>query len=93
MSNESMIAGDAMRRLSVAIDALETAAARRLAAERADADRLAELDLMRRDRARLAEQLDAALARTAAYEQVFPEMERKVERAAELLGDALAREE
>jgi hypothetical protein len=88
-----MIAGDAMRRLSVAIDALETAAARRLAAERADADRLAELDLMRRDRARLAEQLDAALARNAAYEQAFPDLERKVERAAELLGDALAREE
>lgn len=82
-----------MRRLSVAIDALETAAARRLAAERADADRLAELDLMRRDRARLAEQLDAALARNAAYEQAFPDLERKVERAAELLGDALAREE
>jgi Domain of unknown function (DUF4164) len=84
---------DALRRLASAMDSLEAAAARRLAAERADADRLAELDLMRADRGRLAEQLDAALARNTAYEQALPDMERKVERAIELMGDALAQED
>ncbi|MGL5115586.1 MAG: DUF4164 family protein [Beijerinckiaceae bacterium] len=88
----NLIAAEALKRLSVAVDLLEAAATRRLAAERADADRLTELDLMRADRVRLAEQLDAAMARNAAYDQALPDMERKVERAMELMGDALARE-
>jgi Domain of unknown function (DUF4164) len=90
---DKAIAVDALRRLAGAMEMLESAAARRLAVERADADRLAELDLMRADRMRLAEQLDAALVRNAAYELALPDMERKVERAMELMGDALAQED
>lgn len=91
--SENPITAEALRRLAEAMDILESAAARRLAVERADADRLAELDLMRADRIRMAEQLDASLARNAAYEQALPDMERKVERAMELMSDALARED
>lgn len=86
--NASPIAA-ALRRLDEAVDALEAAANRRLAAEKADADRLAELDLMRVDRSRLADLLDEALARNDLHDRMRAELDGRVERAIALVTDAL----
>jgi hypothetical protein len=79
----------ALQRLGSAIDLLDAAAARRLAAEKGEAARLMELELMRGDRARLAELLDQAMARNQALEAAQDEAERRIEQAMALVGEAL----
>jgi Domain of unknown function (DUF4164) len=83
----------ALRRLVSAIDLLDGAALRKLAADRADQARATELELMRGDRAKLAELLDQALARGRALEAAQDEATARVDRAMELVRDALSQQE
>ena len=80
----------ALHRLGAAVDLLDAAAARRLQAERAGATRSTELELMRGDRARLAELLDQALSRGRALETAQNEAAKRVDRAIGLVTEALA---
>jgi hypothetical protein len=83
----------ALRRLVSAVDLLDGAALRKLAADRADQARATELELMRGDRAKLAELLDQALARGRALEAAQDEATARVDRAMELVRDALSQQE
>lgn len=80
----------ALQRLGSAIDLLDAAAARRLQAEKTEAARSTELELMRGDRARLAELLDQALSRGRALEAAQEEAAKRVDRAIGLVTEALA---
>jgi hypothetical protein len=80
----------ALQRLGSAIDLLDAAAARRFAGEKAEAARSMELELMRGDRARLAELLDQALARARALEAARDEATLRIDRAIGLVTEALA---
>ena len=71
----------ALSRLAGALDALEGAIAQRLEGERGGQDREAERAAMAEDRARLALELDAALARLAGLDATLREADRRVERA------------
>jgi predicted nucleic acid-binding Zn-ribbon protein len=71
----------ALSRLRAALERLETAAARRIEADRSRADLEEELAIMQDDRSRLAQELDAALTRTAAVEKTRDEVLRRVARA------------
>jgi Domain of unknown function (DUF4164) len=83
----------ALQRLDAAVDLLDAAALRRLSAERADQARATELELMRGDRAKLAELLDQALSRGRALEAAQQEATLRVDRAMELVRGALAEKE
>jgi uncharacterized protein YggU (UPF0235/DUF167 family) len=80
MTAHSSLAG-ALQQLGAAIDVLDGAAGRRLQADKADAGRATELELMRGDRARLAEQLDEALAKGKAREALLKELSQRVDAA------------
>lgn len=80
----------ALERLDVAVRALEGAAERRAAADAARADAGAAQLVFRDEHARLAAELDAALARNAALERVTDEVAARVERAGEAVRSALA---
>ena len=71
----------ALARLEKALDELEAAAQRRLDEEMSLADLEEELAVMQDDRSRLAQDLDAALARAAGVEKTRDEVLRRVERA------------
>jgi hypothetical protein len=79
----------ALERLGSAVDLLDAAAMRRLTAERADQARATELQLMRGDRAKLAELLDQALSRGRALEAAQLEASVRVDRAMTLVRGAL----
>jgi Domain of unknown function (DUF4164) len=79
----------ALERLGSAVDLLDAAAMRRLTAERADQARATELQLMRGDRAKLAELLDQALSRGRALEAAQLEASARVDRAMTLVRGAL----
>jgi predicted nucleic acid-binding Zn-ribbon protein len=81
---------DAMKRLESALGGLETAIARRLEAERRRGDLETELQLMQDDRARLAVELDGALARLTRVEAGTSDVGERVRRAIEAIEDALA---
>ncbi len=87
----------ALTRFERALDALDSAAARRLEDEASLADLEEELAVMQDDRSRLALDLDAALARAATVEKTRDEVLRRVERAragvAAVLGVPLPRDE
>jgi chromosome segregation ATPase len=72
---------EALRRLASALDLLEAATARRVAAEAARADLTEELAVMQDDRARLALDLDAALARAKRLEATGQQVSRRIEKA------------
>ncbi len=91
MSDASLPLVSALQRLGSAIDLLDAAAARRVSAERNEASRATELELMRGDRAKLAELLDQALARGRALENVQADVTARVDRAIGLVQGALAR--
>jgi chromosome segregation ATPase len=82
---------DAMRRLSAALDELETTVARRLEAELSHADLEEELAVMQDDRSRLALELDAALAHKSALEKARDEVLTRLDRTSDgiraVLGD------
>ncbi len=80
----------ALQRLGAAVDLLDAAAARRIASERNGQARAMELELMRADRARLAELLDQATARGKALENAHAEIEARVDKAIDLVTEALS---
>ena len=90
MSDTSLPLVSALQRLGAAVDLLDAAAARRFSADRSDAARSTELELMRGDRAKLAELLDQALARGRALENVHKDITARVDRAIGLVQGALA---
>ena len=79
-----------LRRLAAALDQLETAAEGRgrLAAARSDVED--ELAVMQDDRARLAVELDGALARAKTLASANAEVSRRLERASEAIRAVLA---
>ncbi|MGL4637109.1 MAG: DUF4164 domain-containing protein [Beijerinckiaceae bacterium] len=89
MSETSLPLSSALQRLGSAIDLLDAAATRRLTAERADAARATELELMRGDRAKLAELLDQALSRGRALEAAQQDVTARLDSAIGLVRDVL----
>jgi hypothetical protein len=89
MSDPSLPLVSALQRLGSAIDLLDAAAARRLSADRMDAARVTELELMRGDRVKLAELLDRALSRGRALETTQQDAIVRVDRAIDLVRGAL----
>lgn len=71
----------ALRRLNTAIDLLEAAAERRRQGGLARGDSAEELAIMQDDRARLAAELDGALARGRSLDLAHGEVARRIERA------------
>jgi ABC-type transporter Mla subunit MlaD len=83
----------ASRRLALALEALDAAAERRREADRS-ADILAtQIHALGDDRARLAGELDSAVARARALESANREVVRRVARAIETIHGVLASEE
>jgi predicted nucleic acid-binding Zn-ribbon protein len=80
-----------VRRLEAALGLLEAAVTRRLEAERRRGDLETELQIMQDDRARLAVELDGALARLHRVEAATSDIGRRVERAAGAIRDVLGR--
>ena len=89
MSDASLPLVSALQRLGSAIDLLDAAAARRLMADRNDVSRSTELELMRGDRAKLAELLDQALSRGRALEAVQHDITGRIDTAIDLVKGAL----
>lgn len=83
----------ALERLDAAIDLLDAAAMRRLSTDRQDQARATELELMRGDRAKLAELLDKALSRGRALEAAQQEATLRVDRAITLVREVLSEKE
>jgi Domain of unknown function (DUF4164) len=90
MTTPSSSLKDALQQLAAAIDVLDGTAGRRLQADKADAGRATELELMRGDRARLAEQLDEALARGKTREATYKALSQRVDSAISHVQNALA---
>lgn len=84
---------EALRRLEGAVGLMEAAVARRIEVERRRGDLETELQLMQDDRARLAVDLDGTLSRLRRHEAAAEDVGRRVERAAAVIGDVLARAE
>jgi predicted nucleic acid-binding Zn-ribbon protein len=80
-----------VRRLEAALGLLEAAVTRRLEAERRRGDLETELQIMQDDRARLAVELDGAMARLHRVEAATSDIGRRVERAAGAIRDVLGR--
>lgn len=78
----------ALKRLDAALAGLEAAAARRGETERRRGDLELELSLMQDDRARLAVELDGALAKLDRLEAAAAEVDRRIERAMGAITDA-----
>jgi hypothetical protein len=88
MSQPAM--GDAIEKLRSAVDLLDAAAMRRLSSERSEQARQTELELMRGDRAKLAELLDQALSRGRTLENAQKQAQDSVDRAIALVRQTLA---
>jgi hypothetical protein len=82
---------DGVRRLEAALGLLEAAVTRRLEAERRRGDLETELQIMQDDRARLAVELDGAMARLHRVEAATSDIGRRVERAAGAIREVLGR--
>jgi Domain of unknown function (DUF4164) len=80
----------AIEKLRSAVDLLDAAAMRRLSSERSEQARQTELELMRGDRAKLAELLDQALARGRTLESAQKQAQDSVDRAIALVQQTLA---
>jgi predicted nucleic acid-binding Zn-ribbon protein len=72
---------DSLKRFASALDHLEAAGERLAIADRVRADLEDELSVMQDDRARLAAELDGALARARALEHANEDVRERVERA------------
>lgn len=81
MTSTTQRLDDAFRRLSAALEQLETTVARRIESELSHADLEEELAVMQDDRSRLALELDAALAQKIDLEKTRDEVLRRLERA------------
>ena len=86
----SLTLDDAMKRLENALGLLEATIARRLDAERRRGDLETELQLMQDDRARLALELDGALARLRRFEAAAEDVGERVRRAIGSVEEVLA---
>jgi hypothetical protein len=86
----SLSLDDALSRLDGALGLLEVAVARRLEAERRRGDLETELQIMQDDRARLAVELDAALARLHRVEAAADDVGARIQRAMGAVRDVLA---
>jgi predicted nucleic acid-binding Zn-ribbon protein len=82
---------NALIRLDSALAQLEGAARRRIEAERGRANLETELTLMQDDRARLASELDGAMARLGAVESAAGDVEQRLERAMNVVGAVIER--
>lgn len=71
----------ALARLGAAVGLLEAAASRRIEGDRSKSSLETELALMQDDRARLAVELDSALARSNRLEGTAEELARRIDRA------------
>lgn len=87
----SAVLDEAMQRLAASLSALETAAARRLEAERSRADLELELQIMGDDRARLAVELESASTRLAQVEAAAEHVGDRVHHAIGSIRDVLTR--
>jgi Domain of unknown function (DUF4164) len=81
---------EALQKLRGAVDLLDAAAMRRMSAERSEHARQTELELMRGDRAKLAELLDQALSRGRTLEAAQKQAQDSVDRAIQLVRQTLA---
>ncbi len=79
-----------LSRMDQALAQLEIAVAHRLEIERRRGDLETELQIMQDDRARLAVELDGAMARLNRVEAVTSEIGRRVQRAAGAVRDVLS---
>lgn len=77
----------ALKRLAHALESLEAADERRAAANRMRADLEEELGVMQDDRARLAAELDGALARNRTLALANADVAHRLERAETMLGE------
>jgi predicted nucleic acid-binding Zn-ribbon protein len=82
---------NALARLDGALGQLEAAARRRVDAERGRANLETELALMQDDRARLAAELDGAMARLGHVEAAAADVDQRLERAMTVVGAVIAR--
>ncbi len=76
---------EALKRLNAALDQLDAAATRRAQADAGRDNLHEELTVMQDDRARLAVELDAALARTRTLSLANDEVRQRLEKTAALL--------
>jgi len=83
----------ASRRLALALDALEAAVERRREAARAEDSRATQIHALGDDRARLAGELDQAVARARALESANREVAKRIAQAIETIRGVLASEE
>ncbi len=81
---------DAMKRLENALGLLEASVSRRLDLEHRRGDLETELQIMQDDRARLAVELDAALARLHRVEAAADDVGARIQRAMGAVRDVLA---
>jgi hypothetical protein len=89
MSNDVSTLAIALKRLGSAIDQLDQAASRKQSNERASAARATELEMMREDRAKLADLLDQALARGRSLETATQDISARLEMAISMTKEAL----
>lgn len=82
---------DALKRLDAALGLLEAAVGRRLEVERRRGDLETELQIMQDDRARLAVDLDGAMARLHRAEAATEDVERRVALAMDAVRTVLDR--
>jgi hypothetical protein len=92
MSEASSLDG-AIRRLRGAVDAVEAAVAQCLEQSRTGRDRTVEIALLSDDRARLAQDLDAANGRAATLSNVNREVGRRLDQAIEQILSVVAAHE
>jgi hypothetical protein len=83
----------ASRRLTLALDALEAATERRREADRTEEALATQIHALGDDRARLASDLDQALARSRALETANREVAQRIAQAIVTIRDLLASEE
>lgn len=87
----SLMLENALTRLDGALGQLEAAARRRIEAERGRANLETELTLMQDDRARLAAELDGAVARIGHVENAAADVDHRLARAMGVISAVIAR--
>ena len=87
----SLMLDNALARLDAALGQLEAAARRRIESERGRGNLETELALMQDDRARLAAELDGAMARLGEVETAAADVDQRLERAMNVVGAVIAR--
>lgn len=89
----SLMLENALARLDAALGQLEAAARRRTEAERGRSNLETELALMQDDRARLAAELDGAVARVGQVESAASDVDQRLQRAISVIGALVERAE